>query len=204
MSGAVLLNLAHLRAVDLVANTGSASRAAAAMYRGQSAVTRSIKDLETALGVPLFVRTSSGMAITTTGSAVHQRCKRVLAELHALSGWSATQQARRAVPNEIRAYLLNTRRLQIFISLARHRHMPTAAQEFGISQPAVSSAIRVLENGSGVPLFLRSSGGILLTTERLPIGARVNDMPAMWGRRPAILNQKSLSPQITKRPKSAR
>lgn len=166
MSEVALLNLAHLRAFDLVADMGSASRAAAAIYRGQSAVTRSIKELETAIGEPLFVRTSSGMTITATGSAVHHRCKRVLAELEALSRWSATQQAgRRTVTSELRAYLLNTRRLEIFVSLARHRHMPTAAHDFGISQPAVSSAIRVLESGSGVLLFHRSARGILLTTE---------------------------------------
>jgi LysR family transcriptional regulator of gallate degradation len=43
--------------------------------------------------------------------------------------------------------------------------MPSAAKTFGISQPAVSTAIRVLESGSGLSLFHRSPRGILLTTE---------------------------------------
>jgi molybdenum-dependent DNA-binding transcriptional regulator ModE len=144
-----------LRAFNLVAETGSATRAAAALHRAQSAVTRSVQELESALGERLFERKLSGMLITATGSAVLQRCRRILSELEELAQWSAAQQTRRRVASEgaLRAYLLNTRRLQIFVSLARHRHMPTAAKAFGISQPAVSSAIRVLESGSGLLLF---------------------------------------------------
>jgi LysR family transcriptional regulator of gallate degradation len=63
------------------------------------------------------------------------------------------------------AFLLNTRRLQLFSALARHRHMPSAAQTLGISQPAVSSAIRIMETGAGMQLFHRSPRGLLLTSE---------------------------------------
>lgn len=161
-----LLNLAHLRAFDLVADMGSATRAAGTIHRAQSAVTRAIKELESAIGQPLFDRSPSGMAITAIGHTVHHRCKRVFSELEALSHAGPTQKTgRRLAPNGLRAYLLNTRRLQIFVSLAKHHHMPTAANDFGVSQPAVSSAIRVLENGSGLLLFHRSPRGILLTSE---------------------------------------
>lgn len=43
--------------------------------------------------------------------------------------------------------------------------MPSTAGAFGISQPAVSSAMRVLESGSGVTLFHRSPRGVQLTAE---------------------------------------
>ncbi len=166
MSNPELLNLAHLRAFKLVAETGSATRAAAALFRAQSAVTRSVQELESVLGEPLFERKPSGMLPTPTGRAVLERCERIMAELEELAQWSAAQQSRRRAPTEaLRAYLLNTRRLQIFVALARHRHMPTAANAFGISQPAVSSAMRVLESGSGLSLFHRSPRGILLTAE---------------------------------------
>jgi LysR family transcriptional regulator of gallate degradation len=162
-----LLNLAQLRAFMLVADTGSATRAAMALHRAQSAVTRSVQELEGALGAPLFDRKPSGMLLTPTGNAVVLRCRRILSELEEVSQWSAAQQTRRRGTSEgaLRAYLLNTRRLQIFVSLARHRHMPSAASAFGISQPAVSSAVRVLESGSGLLLFHRSPRGIMLTTE---------------------------------------
>jgi LysR family transcriptional regulator of gallate degradation len=162
-----LLNLAQLRAFRLVAEMGSATRAAAALFRAQSAVTRSVQELESALGEPLFDRGPSGMLPTPVGRAVLHRCERIFAELEELAQWCAARQARRRPTAEgaLPAYLLNTRRLQLFAALARHRHMPSAAKTFGISQPAVSTAIRVLESGSGMNLFHRSPRGILLTAE---------------------------------------
>ncbi|WP_144141319.1 LysR family transcriptional regulator [Paraburkholderia sp. BCC1884] len=166
-SSTELLNLAQLRAFRLVAEMGSATRAATALFRAQSAVTRSVQELEAALGEPLFDRGPSGMLPTPVGRAVLQRCERIFAELEELAQWCSARQARRRPTAEgaLPAYLLNTRRLQLFVALARHRHMPSAAKTFGISQPAVSTAIRVLESGAGLSLFHRSPRGILLTTE---------------------------------------
>ncbi|WP_144110411.1 LysR family transcriptional regulator [Paraburkholderia sp. BCC1886] len=163
----LLLNLAQLRVFRLVAEVGSATRAAAVLFRAQSAVTRSVQELETALGEPLFDREPAGMQPTPVGRAVLQRCERIFAELEELAQWCAARQTRRrpAVEGALPAYLLNTRRLQLLTALARHRHMPSAAKTFGISQPAVSSAIRVLESGSGLSLFHRSPRGILLTAD---------------------------------------
>jgi LysR family transcriptional regulator of gallate degradation len=162
-----LLNLAQLRALRLVAEMGSATRAAAALFRAQSAVTRSVQELESALGEPLFDRGPAGMLPTPVGRAVLHRCERIFAELEELAQWCAARQTRRrpVAEGSLPAYLLNTRRLQLFVALARHRHMPSAAKTFGISQPAVSTAIRVLESGAGLSLFHRSPRGILLTAE---------------------------------------
>lgn len=167
MNPADLLNLAHLRAFRLVADTGSATRAAAALYRAQSAVTRSVQELETALGEPLFERKPSGMLPTAVGRVVLDRCARIFGELEVLAQWCAARQTRRRALAEgaLPAWLLNTRRLQLFVALARHRHMPSTASAFGISQPAVSSAMRVLESGSGVTLFHRSPRGVQLSAE---------------------------------------
>jgi LysR family transcriptional regulator of gallate degradation len=107
------------------------------------------------------------MLTTPAGRAVLQRCERIFAELEELAQWCTARQTRRrpATGNALPAYLLNTRRLQLFSALARHRHMPSAAQTFGISQPAVSSAIRIMESGAGMQLFYRSPRGLLLTSE---------------------------------------
>ena len=163
----VLLSIAQLRAFRLVADTGTATRAATLLFRAQSAVTRSVQELEAALGEPLFERKPSGMLPTPVGRAVLARCDRIFSELQELAQWCTLRQSRRRPSAEgaLPAYLLNTRRLQFFASLARHRHMPSVAKAFGISQPAVSTAIRVLESGSGLQLFHRSPRGVLLTTE---------------------------------------
>ncbi|WP_250510537.1 LysR family transcriptional regulator [Caballeronia sp. GACF4] len=162
-----LLNLAYLRAFRLVAQTGSATRAAVALFRAQSAVTRSLQELEAAVGETLLERRSSGMLPTPAGRAVLLRCERIFTELETLAQWCAARQSRRRVSSGdgLPAFLLNTRRLQLFSALARHRHMPSAAQTLGLSQPAVSSAIRIMETGAGMQLFYRSPRGLLLTSE---------------------------------------
>jgi len=98
VSTSELLNLAHLRAFKLVADTGSATRAASALFRAQSAVTRSIQELEAALGQPLFERKPSGMLPTPVGRAVLERCERIFAELEELAQWCAMRQVRRRAP----------------------------------------------------------------------------------------------------------
>jgi len=168
MDNRELLNLAYLRAFRLVAQTGSATRAAAALFRAQSAVTRSLQELEASVGETLLERRPSGMLPTPAGRAVLLRCERIFADLEALAQWCAARQSRRRSAtgsNPLPAFLLNTRRLQLFSALARHRHMPSAARTLGLSQPAVSSAIRIMETGAGMQLFYRSPRGLLLTTE---------------------------------------
>ena len=94
-SGKELLNLAQLRAFRLVAEMGSATRAAAALFRAQSAVTRSVQELEAALGEPLFDRGPSGMLPTPVCRAVLHRCERIFAELEELAQWCTAREARR-------------------------------------------------------------------------------------------------------------
>ncbi len=43
--------------------------------------------------------------------------------------------------------------------------MPSAARALGVTQPAVSSAIRILESGAGFALFHRHPRGLLLTAD---------------------------------------
>ncbi|WP_434106673.1 LysR family transcriptional regulator [Paraburkholderia caffeinilytica] len=164
---AELLNLAQLRAFTIVVEHGSASRAAALLFRAQSAVTRAVRELEETLGERLLERRPSGMLPTSVGRAVDERSRRIFAELHALAQWCATRQARTRTftAGSIPSYLLNTRRLQLFVALVRHQHMPSAAQALGVSQPAVSSAVRILENGAEISLFHRTARGVQLTRE---------------------------------------
>ncbi|PMS38563.1 LysR family transcriptional regulator [Trinickia symbiotica] len=161
------LNLSHLHAVHVIAETGSVSRAAVALFRAQSAVTRAVQETEAALNERLFDRKPSGMLPTGVCRAVLQRSARVFGELEDVARWTRARRGSRhtAAEQTLPAYLLNTRRLQLFVTLARHKHMPSAARALGITQPAVSSAIKILESGAGMPLFHRNPRGLLLTSE---------------------------------------
>ncbi len=62
-----MVNLDLYRVFYTVAKCGSLTRAAEELYISQPAVSRSIKQLETQLGVPLFTRTHRGMQLSAQG-----------------------------------------------------------------------------------------------------------------------------------------
>ncbi|PWC46822.1 LysR family transcriptional regulator [Azospirillum sp. TSA6c] len=72
------MDLAGLRVVKAVADTGSVSRAAEALNCVQSNVTARIKRLEEDLGVDLFLRLSRGMEPTPAGRVLSGYADRVL------------------------------------------------------------------------------------------------------------------------------
>lgn len=72
------MDLAGLRAIKAVADTGSVSRAAEVLNCVQSNVTARVKRLEQDLGVELFHRMSRGMAPTPAGRVLADYADRVL------------------------------------------------------------------------------------------------------------------------------
>lgn len=160
-----LPSLMHVRAFVRVADYGSVSKASEALFRAQSVVTRSISELEARLGVLLFERHANGMRLTDYGTRLLPRARRVLAELdsvpHLLNG---TDKARTEP-----LYLFQARRLQVFVKLCETHHMQTVASLLGLSQPAISSTLKVLENGCGHTLFERTPRGLLPTRASLDI-----------------------------------
>ncbi len=60
---------------------------------------------------------------------------------------------------------LSLRDLEYLIAVARHRHFGRAAQDCGVSQPALSAQIRKLEAFVGVAVFERTPRKVLLTRE---------------------------------------
>jgi DNA-binding transcriptional LysR family regulator len=64
-----------------VAEEGNVGRAAARLHITQPALTRQIHSLEDEVGVPLFMRTSAGMEITTAGTVLLRHARAIQAEL---------------------------------------------------------------------------------------------------------------------------
>ena len=60
---------------------------------------------------------------------------------------------------------INLELYRIFYVVAKYKHMTKAAEELYISQPAISQAIKKLEEQLGGTLFLRSNKGMELTEE---------------------------------------
>ncbi|HKU87623.1 MAG TPA: LysR family transcriptional regulator [Casimicrobiaceae bacterium] len=156
--------LRNLRAFLAVADQGSASRAGTTLFRAQSAVSRSIGKLERTLGVTLFERRAHGMLLTSFGRALLVRARRAQAEMqHAradLAGLGAVRSRRNAASF---GWAIAERRVRAFVALTEQHHMPSVAESLGITQPAVSVAVRQLEDAVGVPLFERTARGMMPT-----------------------------------------
>src|SRR5215472_2902210 len=83
------------------------------------------------------------------------------------------------------------RELRIFLTLAAELHFGRTAERMGISQPAVSEAVRVLESRLGVKVFERTSRRVRLT----PAGdqLRRSIQPALAGLDQALAEASELS-----------
>lgn len=173
-----LVNLMQVRAFVRVAQLGSVSKASEALYRAQSVVTRAVSELEIALGVSLFERHVNGMRLSESGERILPRALRVLDELQ-----TVPILLNAATPLVEPLYLFQARRLELFVKLCETRHMQTVARHFGLSQPAVSSALKVMEGGCGQSLFERTPKGLQPTRVSLeilfPIRRALNELRHM-------------------------
>lgn len=138
-----IINIMQLRFFCQVALRGSVSRAADDLFRTQSAITRAIRDLEAALNVTLFERHYSGMVPTEYGKCILPRARRAIDDLQAIPALLQKHHTRSSGPLADAGWLFNTRRLAIFIQLYHVNHTQTVAQQLGITQPAVSAALKV-------------------------------------------------------------
>ncbi|NIY47461.1 LysR family transcriptional regulator [Cedecea colo] len=158
------LKIMQIRAFCMVAERGTVSEAAINLFRTQSAITRSIRDLEHTLATPLFERHASGMMLTEMGKCVLPRARRAIQELHLIPPQLNRLKERDRVREDAEPiWLFNLRRLQIFLALYRLHHTQSVANALGISQPAVSAALKVLEKGASVTLFQRTPKGMMPT-----------------------------------------
>jgi hypothetical protein len=158
-------NIRHLRVFLAVVDAGSVTKASAVLFRAQSAVTRSIHELERQLRVDLFERRARGMPLTEFGKVLLRRAKAAQAELErARRDLAAGTGPKRKLQNApLFSLSVSELRLQAFVALTEQHHMPSVAEQLGITQPAVSIAVRYLEESIGVNLFMRTAKGMLPT-----------------------------------------
>lgn len=159
------LNFRHIRAFLAVVEKGGITKAAESLYRAQSAITRSIKSLESELGVPLFERKANGMLPTVFGNTLLFRAKRAAVELkNAREKMLPTLKENGGSANApIFSMQFNEHRLICYVTLAELHHMPTVARVLNITQPAVSSSISQLESSLQIQLFQRTTKGMIPT-----------------------------------------
>jgi LysR family transcriptional regulator, regulator for metE and metH len=78
------LDLRHLRLVAAVAESGGQTRAARRLNLTQSALSHQLRELESRIGCPLFIRASRRMVLTAIGERILASARRVLHEVESL------------------------------------------------------------------------------------------------------------------------
>jgi LysR family transcriptional regulator, regulator for genes of the gallate degradation pathway len=170
-----LLNIRNLRGFVAVARSGSVIKSSRMVRRAQSAVTRSIKELETDVGVTLFERRPQGMLLTEFGRALLVRVERAFFEMETAQAAfrNPSRPANLIEKASIFSLSISRLRLLVFAELVEQHHMGAVADSLGISQPAASQALREIETSVGVKLFVRGPGGMQPTALGALLGMHI-------------------------------
>lgn len=117
-----------------LAKTLNYSKAAKALFISQSILTRHIQDLEQELGVPLFTRTTHGVALTEAGRLFMRECPVLLKKCES------------AVSNLHRQHIpvIGTVRVAMCLELSYSAHISNFFQDFSKRHPGIQIIYDVL------------------------------------------------------------
>ena len=169
-----MLPTKHLRPFLAVVRLGTIAQAGEELRRVQSAISRSIQELEESFGVALFERGTRHWLLTDAGQILFRHAQAAFAELQSAcdtlcSLYPASTPRLRSAP--FFSLAVHERRFELMFAFAERRHINAAATLVGVSQPAASMALHDLEASVGVPLFDRAHSGVMLNeTGQLLLG----------------------------------
>jgi LysR family transcriptional regulator of gallate degradation len=150
-----------LRALAAVVETGSTQRAGALLHVAQSSVARAVQQLEAVVDVPLFERGGRGMLPTLAGRQLALRAARALQLLADADRHRIRQSAPRWHESPL-ALGVAGRHVETLLAVASGASEGRAAQQLGVSQPAVHQSLQQLAHLSAATLFVRSRIGVRL------------------------------------------
>lgn len=177
--GATALKLRGLRSVLAVSQYGSVNKAAESLNLSQPALSRAIQIIEDELGISLFERKRSGMEATDSCRILTRRIARAenhlqqaAEEIEALGEANSNKVGLSTLPRKI-----SNRHLETICAIADYKSLTYAADQLGLSRPAVTRSLHELEEIVGTPLFRRTaheisptaSGEILIMRGKLAL-----------------------------------
>ena len=150
------LSLKQVRYFIATADAGQVSQAAIEINVSQSAVTAAIKQLEDDLGVSLFKRLASGMALTAEGARFLQHARNIMAAVNSAARAPLTEDATRSgnirigVSYTVAGYFLPrhyTRFIRSYPRINSELHeLPRDAIEVGLKDGSLDIAVMLVSN----------------------------------------------------------
>lgn len=151
----------QLRFFIEVAKHQNISKAADNLFRTQSAITRGIQELERQLDVQLFERHHQGVLLSAAGYYILARVQNGISYLQRITTLIRENRKEISIHSSVEPFFLyNQQRLIIFLTLCMTKSMRNTAQLLQITQPAVSAAIKTIEQSLGIELFERNVNGL--------------------------------------------
>lgn len=120
------MTLQNLRYIVEIANQKSFSKAAAALYMTQSALSASVKDTEEELGIQIFLRTNRGIQLTPDGEDCLTYCKEIIERSDRLSTRYKNRDTRRvhfSVSTQHLPFAVRAFNEQLELSALKQYHM---------------------------------------------------------------------------------
>lgn len=175
------LELRHLRYFIAVAEGGSFRSAAERVHVTQPAITRQIHDLESRIGVALFLRTTTGVQLTAAGALFLKESRAALSQLHA-----AVCTARRVADG-----LEGSVRIGFVENAIWDGPVPRALARYQTQAPGVHLELQPLNTPEQVDLIMadRLDGGFIyalgdgsfsLVTQPVAYRGAVLAVPSQW------------------------
>ena len=187
-----------LRRALLVSELHHLTRAAESLRRSQSAITRSILNVERFLGCELFERRTTGMINTRQGDVLFPRVRAALDQLaaaeHKLRRMPVAGSSTRR-PRHILHLDVANASVFVFLALYDHHDITRAAVSLDIAPSSVRKSIGALERQLGIGLFERTARGPLVPSDTGRILA-THLKRALWEIRAGLDELRSLNGRI--------
>ncbi len=158
-----IISLRHLKAIVRVAEVQNITRAAATLSRSQTAITKSISEIEAHVGVKLFDRTSKGVTPTTQGNILVRRTRSAMAALQVAANVFLQIKDGNAnvITNPVFSMDISSKRLMALVALTEHRDVNKASAAIQVTRAAIYNSIREIESLLDIKLFLRLPGNMV-------------------------------------------
>ena len=151
-----VLNLRHLRMLQIIGQVGGVTCASRMLNTSQPAVTQAILNLEGEFGVEVFERTSTGTYPTAAGSLLLARIDRFFDVLERAIGEILGQAKGQERPVERRISATQMRALIVTSSPAK---VEENSARLGVAPSTLYRSVRALERELGHALFKRTADG---------------------------------------------
>ena len=158
MSEPPALNLRHLDAISVIGRVGSMSAGARRVNLSQPALAQAVSKVERVVGEQLFERQPGGMVPTAAGRILIIRIERALRFL--IQGVRLVRRSARLAPVANIERWVTMTQLRALIAVESTGSYALAAEQIGLSQPAVHRAVRDLQQFLGTALLVRAGRAV--------------------------------------------